>query len=137
MMRDLWNILRERARARRRPAVRGFTLLEVMIVLAIIGLIAGSIGIGVFSQFKKGQIKTAKVNVTEIANAAVQYMVENSNECPNGMDDLVANKNLKKKIKDPWGQDFILKCPGENGDVDVVSKGPDKQEGTEDDVRSD
>lgn len=126
------------ARRAARAAAGGFTLLEVMIVLAIIGLIAGSIGVGVFNQFKKGQIKTAKVNVTEISNAVTQYMIDNNNDCPRGMDDLVAKKNLKKAIKDPWGQQFVIRCPGQNDTdgADVLSMGPDKQEGTPDDVKS-
>lgn len=121
-----------------RSSTAGFTLLEVMIVLAIIGLIAGSIGVGVFSQYKKAQMRTAKVTVGEIANSTVQYMIENNNECPRGIEDLIAKKNYKKMVKDPWGQDFIFKCPGQNDTdgADVISKGPDRQEGTPDDVKS-
>jgi general secretion pathway protein G len=121
-----------------RAAAAGFTLLEVMIVLAIIGLIAGGIGVTVFNQFKKGQVKIAKTTVTEISGAVQQYMMENNSECPKGMEDLVAKKNLKKPIKDPWGKDFIIKCPGTNDTdgADVSSSGPDKQEGTADDIKS-
>lgn len=126
----------EISRVAGRTAEGGFTLLEVMIVLAIIGLIAGSIGVGVFNQYKKGMAKTAKINVTEIANSTVQYMIENANTCPASMDDLVAKGNIKKKIKDPWGTDFILKCPGAGDGADVISAGPDKQEGTQDDIKS-
>jgi general secretion pathway protein G len=115
----------------------GFTLLEIMIVLAIIALIAGSVGLGLFSYFKKAQVKTAKLNVHEISQAIQHYQLEN-NECPKGMDDLVAKKNLSKPIKDPWGKDFAIKCPGTNDTdgADVSSSGPDKQEGTADDVNS-
>jgi general secretion pathway protein G len=116
----------------------GMTLLEIMIVIALIGLVMGSLVVGLSSQFKKGQMKTAKIQVTSIAQAAQQYMMENNSTCPAGMDDLVANKNLPKKPKDPWGKDYTLKCPG-TGDpdgVDVSSPGPDKQEGTADDIKS-
>ena len=121
-----------------RAAAAGFTLLEVMIVLASIGLIAGGIGVTVFNQFKKGQVKVAKTQVTEISGAVQQYMMENNSECPKGMDDLVAKKNLKKLVKDPWGKDFIVKCPGTNDTdgADIISSGPDKQEGTADDIKS-
>ena len=121
-----------------RTAAAGFTLLEVMIVLAIIGLIAGGIGVTVFNQFKKGQVKIAKTTVGEISGAVQQYMMENNSECPKGMEDLVAKKNLKKAIKDPWGKEFVIKCPGTNDTdgADIISGGPDKQEGTADDIKS-
>jgi general secretion pathway protein G len=117
---------------------RGMTLLEIMIVIALIGLVMGSIGFALNSQFKKGQVKTAKIAVTQISQAAQQYMMENNSNCPNSVDDLVTNRNLNKKPKDPWGRDFMLKCPG-TGDpdgVDVVSTGPDRQEGSADDIKS-
>jgi general secretion pathway protein G len=119
-------------------AEAGMTLLEVMIVLAIIGIIAGTVGVGLFSRFRSGQVKTAKVQVTEIAHAAEQYMMDHSSNCPASLDDMVASKHLGKKFKDPWGRDFVLRCPGQvNTDgVDVLSSGPDKQEGTADDVKS-
>jgi general secretion pathway protein G len=127
--------LRSRGRSAVRSAERGFTLLEVMIVLAIIGLIAGSIGVTVFKQYRTSRIQTAKINVTEISNATVQYMIEN-NACPTSMDELVSKGNMKKKIKDPWNQDFIFKCPGQGDGADILSVGPDKQEGTADDIKS-
>jgi general secretion pathway protein G len=117
---------------------RGMTLLEIMIVIALIGLIMGSIGFALSSQFKKGQVKTAKIAVTTISQAAQQYMMENNSSCPNSVDDLVTNRNLAKKPRDPWGRDYMLKCPG-TGDpdgVDVMSTGPDRQEGSADDIKS-
>jgi len=121
-----------------RQAASGFTLLEVMIVLALLGLIAGSIGVAVFNSFRKGQVNTAKLQVKEVSNAVMQYMIENNSECPKGIEDMVAKKNLTKPPKDPWGSEFILRCPGQNDTdgADVVSVGKDKQEGTADDIKS-
>ena len=127
---------KQRKRITRRE--QGFTLLEIMVVLAIIGLIVGSVGVMVFNRFKKAQVQTAKTRVTEISNATTQFMLDNNNSCPRSLDDLVSQKYLKKGIKDPWGKDFIFRCPGQNDTdgADVISAGPDKQEGTPDDVKS-
>ncbi|MCG5054805.1 MAG: type II secretion system protein GspG [Myxococcales bacterium] len=117
----------------------GMTLLEVLIVLALISLIAGTIGVAVFNNFKKGQIKAAKLNVKEVSGAVQQYMIDNNSECPPTIDDLVSQKYLKKNnIKDPWGKPFTIKCPGDQDPdgIDVMSSGPDKQEGSEDDIVS-
>lgn len=118
---------------------RGMTLLEIMIVLALIGMVMSAIGVGLNAYFKKGQKKTAQITAGQIAQAAEQYMMENNSNCPGSLDDLVANKNLTaKQKKDPWGKEFMMKCPGTgNPDgVDIVSSGPDKQEGTADDIKS-
>jgi general secretion pathway protein G len=127
---------KQRKRVPRRE--QGFTLLEIMVVLAIIGLIVGSVGVMVFNRFKKAQVQTAKTRVTEISNATTQFMLDNNNSCPRSLDDLVSQKYLKKGIKDPWGKDFVFRCPGQNDTdgADVISAGPDKQEGTPDDIHS-
>ena len=121
-----------------RVAEAGMTMLEIMIVLAIIGLVMSVVGVGVFQSFKKAQKKIAQVAVNEIASKTVQFMTDNSNECPKSVDDLVAQKYMPKKQKDPWNHDFILRCPGTvNVDgIDVVSLGPDGQEGTPDDIKA-
>jgi general secretion pathway protein G len=122
----------------RRERDAGMTMLEIMIVLALIGLIMSAVGVGVFQSFKKGQRKVAQAQMNEIAQKAVQYMTDNNNECPKTLDDLVAQKYMPKKQKDPWNREIILRCPGTvNTDgIDVVSVGPDGQEGTADDVRA-
>ena len=122
--------------SRRRDA--GMTMLEIMIVLALIGLVMSAVGVGVFAQFKKGQRKVAQAQANDIASKIVQFMADNNSECPKGLDDLVAQKYLPKKQKDPWNRDLIIRCPGTvNTDgIDVVSLGPDGQEGTADDVKA-
>jgi general secretion pathway protein G len=122
-----------------RAAARGgMTMLEIMIVLAIIGLVTATIGVGVYANWKKANIKVARVAVNEIAQKTIQYMTDNNNECPKSLDDLVAQKYMPRKNKDPWNRDYILRCPGQiNTDgVDVVSLGPDGQEGTADDIKA-
>ena len=93
---------------------------------------------GVFSNWKKAQVKVARVAVNEIAQKTIQFMTDNNNECPKAIDDLVAQKYLPKKQKDPWNRDYILRCPGvvNTDGIDVVSVGPDGQEGTADDVKA-
>jgi general secretion pathway protein G len=121
-----------------RYADRGMTMLEIMIVLAIIGLVMSVVGVGVYANWKKSQVKVARIAVNEIAQKTIQYMTDNSNECPKTIDDLVAQKYMPKKQKDPWNRDFILRCPGTiNTDgIDVISLGPDGQEGTADDIKA-
>jgi len=131
------NSARARVRTARR-ADRGMTMLEIMIVLAIIGLVMSVVGVGVYASWKRSNIKVARVAVNEIAQKTIQYMTDNSNECPKGLDDLVAQKYMPRKQKDPWNRDYILRCPGQiNTDgIDVISLGPDGQEGTADDIKA-
>jgi general secretion pathway protein G len=131
-------VIQEQSVARKRRKDAGMTMLEIMIVLALIGLVMSAVGVGVFAQFKKGQRKVAQAQVNDIAAKIVQFMADNSSECPKSMDDLVAQKYLPKKQKDPWNREIIIRCPGTvNTDgVDVMSVGPDGQENTADDVKA-
>jgi general secretion pathway protein G len=124
--------------ARKRSGDLGMTLMEIMIVFALIALIMGAVGVGAFNYFKKGQVKTARIQVNEIMQKAQQYMMDNNNECPKSMDDLVAQKYMPRRQKDPWNKDFIMRCPGQiNTDgIDVISLGPDGTEGTADDIKA-
>jgi general secretion pathway protein G len=120
-------------------AQRGFTLIEMMIVVAIIALIMGSVAIVAVRQWKIAQTKNAQQMVATVAQAVDLYSTQHNDPCPSGgLAGLVSEKLLKKHPKDPWGQELLFTCPGTNNPdgADVVSKGPDKQEGTTDDIRS-
>jgi general secretion pathway protein G len=123
----------------RRALERGFTLLEIMIVLAIMGLIVTGVSIKVFSQLKKAKTSAARIGVKKIGDAAARFMAGPGAGCPKGVDELIAQGELSKSdAKDPWGAAYVFRCPGtqDTEGVDVVSWGPDKTDGTADDIRS-
>jgi len=127
------------ARRAVRAVQSGFTLLEIMVVLAIIALLAGGVGAAVFRSFRRAQVQTARLRVKAARDATSQFMIDNSSACPHGVEDLVNQKYLdRSNSKDPWGKDLIFKCPGTNDtdSADISSAGPDKQDGTPDDVNS-
>jgi general secretion pathway protein G len=89
-----------------RVGERGMTLLEIMIVLALIGLVMGSLGLALSGQFKKGQIKTARIAVGSISNAAQQYMMENNEPRRSG-----GREKPAQKTEGSVGQRLSLEVP--------------------------
>jgi general secretion pathway protein G len=133
--------MQKRSRLRNvvRGAQRGVTLIEIMIVLAIIGLIMGVlVGPKVMRSFSEARIKTAFLMLKEYEGAYTRWVADNEGDCPESLDSLLKYTN-KKDTKDPWGMPFVMKC-GEGVPTEtkfgVVSFGPDKKEGTEDDIHS-
>lgn len=112
---------------------RGVTLVEVLIVVAIMALIAGGVGFLVLPRYRESQVKTAQTQARAIRGVATQFVALKSNgDCPT-VAILIAEKELDpENEKDPWGQTFTLACDAD--DIQVSSPGPDKQEGTEDDI---
>jgi hypothetical protein len=101
-------------------------------------MIAGGVGVALFNKFKKAQIQTTKMRVKAVRESVTQYMIETPS-CPKSMDELLSGKYIDKdKMKDAWGGNITLKCPGTNDTegADVSSPGPDKQDGTADDIKS-
>ena len=113
-----------------KAAARGMTLIEIMVVLVILGLIAGAIGYNVFNQLKEAQIRTAKLDLQAISNGVDLYHVE-TGQWPEGIQQL-APKYLKDLHKDPWGTDYAYIRSGEG--FDVYSYGPNKAQGGGDDI---
>src|SRR4051812_47188843 len=121
------SIAKQLARKRR---ARGMTLIEIMVVLVILGLIAGAIGYNVFNQLKEAQVRTATLDLKAISNGVDPYHVETGN-WPDSLQQLVP-KYVKDLHKDPWGSEYAYVRTGEG--YDVYSYGPDKAQGGSDDI---
>jgi general secretion pathway protein G len=135
MMASVWL---ERARAARlrgnRAAQRGATLVEVLIVVAIMALLASGVALAVFPKFKDAQIKTAGTSARALRRAVQTWqMMNNETTCPT-LSMLIQTKQLdsSSSTDDPWGQPFELWCSED--EVHVTSYGPDKKKDTADDI---
>jgi len=132
--------------SRRLPRVlargqRGMTLLEIMIVLAILALVMGLVvGPRVMKMFGESKVDIAKMTVNKYANEAYpSWASSHSDACPKQLSDLNEYMN-NKDIKDPWGSDYKMYCgsslPAGAKGLAVMSNGEDGKEGTSDDIKS-
>lgn len=120
---------------RRRSAARGVTLIEILIVLAIIGLIAGGVAVVAIPKFQQARIDQAKIDARTIHPIAEKWRIDHpGDECPT-VERLRAERELSSaaKITDPWDSPYKILCSDD--EVVVSSFGPDKKEGTQDDIR--
>ncbi len=116
---------------------RGFTLLELLVVMVIIGLLASYVGPKYFAQIGKSEVKTAKAQIDSLGKALDQYRLDTGHypSTENGLAALNAppanepkwqGPYLQKKVPDdPWEHPYIYKMPGEHGDYDLISLGND------------
>lgn len=119
----------------------GFTLLELLVVMVIIGLLAGYVAPKYFSQIGKSEVKVARAQIDSIEKALDQYRLDTGRypTSEQGLASLMrrpsnepkwAGPYLKKDVPpDPWGKPFQYKSPGEHGDYDLFSYGKDGQPG--------
>ena len=135
---------RQRALAARKLQ-RGMTLLEIMIVIAILGLIASVVVVAVINNLDRAKIGTCRLKINEVHKALDLYKVDNDDypSQSEGLRALVSPPHggppyLKDKEvpRDPWGQELMYFNPSRSGGggIEVKSKGPDRNEGTDDDV---
>jgi len=121
--------------------VAGFTLLELLVVMVIIGLLAGFVAPKFFAQIGKSEVKTARAQIDGLEKALDQYRIDMGryptteqglaalNERPAGAAKW-SGPYLKKAVPpDPWGNPYIYKYPGEHGDYDLISLGRDGKPG--------
>ncbi|MBX7231044.1 MAG: type II secretion system major pseudopilin GspG [Bdellovibrionales bacterium] len=118
---------------------RGMTLLEIMIVLAIVASLIGILAGQIRGRMKKAQMNQAKIQIGELSKALDNYYTDCNSYPPEseGFQALVSQPTsctnwgpepyLKRLPKDPWGQDFIYKSNGSS--FSILSYGADKKEG--------
>lgn len=124
-----------------RQKTRGFTLLELLVVMVIIGLLAGFVAPRYFAQIGKSQSKAARAQITALEQALDQFRIDGgrypTNEeglealmtAPPGVPDW-GGPYLKKAVPaDPWGRPFVYLNPGEHGEIDILSHGKDGRVG--------
>ncbi len=128
---------------------KGFTLIEIMVVIIIIGVLAAYIAPKVIGRADDAKVSQAKAQMEGIETALKMFKLDNGfyPTTEQGLQALVIKpesgrlpKNWKKggyldKAKvptDPWGMEFVYLCPGVHGDFDIYSYGSDGVEGGED-----
>ena len=114
----------------------GFTLLEIMVVLVIIGVLAALIAPRFVERADEAKVEATKVQMSNIGQALKLYRLQHSKYPPSGagLSELVnPSKGGKRYMdalpKDAWGNDFVYLAPGVHGDFDLLSYGADGQAG--------
>jgi len=128
---------------------RGFTLLELMVVIVILGVLASLVIPSLMGNKDKADVQKAQSDLIALENALDMYRLDNGRypTTEQGLKALVRSPDLdplpknyrdegyiRRLPKDPWGQDYILHTPGKNASIDISSSGPDAISETPDDI---
>ena len=108
----------------------GFTLLELLVVVVIIGLLAGYVAPRYFSQVGKSEVQVARAQIDSLEKALDQYRLDNR-RYPTSEEGLQAIQPYLKKAlpSDPWGRPYVYRAPGQKGEFELFSYGRDGKAG--------
>lgn len=120
------------------PLQQGFSLIEILVVLVLIGLLAGFLVPNITSKFGAGQQKAAMGQVERLKQSVEEYNFLWNNRYPESLNDLTKSLPGQKEgmvkaslLKDPWGRPYNYEYPGQHGEYDIYSYGADGQPGGE------
>lgn len=114
-----------------RAVTQGMTLIEIMVVIAIIGLLTTVVAIKVVPMFFQAERQVTELDLKRVQSSAAGYWIR-TRQCPT-IDDLVDDDSVNSgQAKDEWGTPLQVSCTGES--IEVRSAGRDKALGTEDDL---
>ena len=128
---------------------RGFTLLEIMVVIVILGILASLVVPNLMGNKEQADRQKAVSDIVALENALDMYKLDNSRypTAEQGLEALVSKPQgepeprnyksdgyIKRLPQDPWGGAYQLMSPGEHGKIDVFSMGLDGEAGTDDDI---
>ncbi len=128
--------------AKKRKKQAGFTLVEVMVTLVIIGLMATIVVVTVLPMMRKANSQKAAIDIANIGQA-IEYYYLDTNHYPEKLEQLLGGSEAGEKARpdgyikalpnDPWGNPYHYLYPGEHGVYDLWSYGADGEEGGEGD----
>ncbi len=114
---------------------KGLTLIEIVIVIAILGILGTIVGANLFKRFGRAKIGTTKLAIEQVEQALNEYQMDR-HRFPAAGDMQSALRDYMDKVPtDSWGNEFRFEVPGPNGmPFDIISNGPDGTPNTEDDI---
>lgn len=137
--------------AQKKERQRGFTLMELMVVIVIMGVLASLVVPNLMGNKDRADRQKAASDIIALENALDMYKLDNHRypTTEQGLEALITapaqapraeNYNpdgyIRRLPADPWGNDYILISPGEHSAIDIMSTGPDAETGTEDDIHN-
>ncbi|MBN1868650.1 type II secretion system major pseudopilin GspG [Candidatus Sumerlaeota bacterium] len=130
---------------RHRSLRGGFTFLEIMLVVAIVGILLSVVGIKMVGRAREAKETTTRLEMHNVESALEMYEMK-AGDYPTTEEGLIAlvrrptgqsewRQCLKAEPRDAWGSLYVYRCPGEDGrEFDLVSCGRDRKTGTSDDI---